>query len=112
MAYITSQPPQVNTNSGNPQLRISNFRLCRKNTLHAFFDVTMPSSMVICGCSLHENSGKWWVGLPGRNYKTPDGKETWAKVVSFSDRPASERFQAVVTPLAREVLAEMQQACA
>jgi hypothetical protein len=83
-------------------LSIKNFKPLEKNTLRGFFDVELPSGMVLCGCTLHESHGKFWVGLPARPYAKPDGSQSWVKIVDFRDKATSYRFQQMIVPLAVE----------
>jgi len=75
-----------------PVATATNFRRFEKNTLKGFFDLELPSGLVLCGCSLHFRE-RLWVGFPGRPYKYQDGNETWAKIVDFSSKEARDRFQ-------------------
>jgi hypothetical protein len=81
-------------------VRVSKFKLCEKNSLRGFFDVALPSGMVVCGCTLHETNGRHWVGLPSKPYPSDDGAQAWAKIVDFVDKETHSRFQQQVTPLA------------
>lgn len=92
---------------------IHNFKPFRKNSLRAFFDVELPSGLTICGCTLHESHGKWWTGLPAKPVASPGNPSAWAepprKIVDFANKPAAASFQSIVTPLARELLDEIEQ---
>lgn len=77
---------------------IRNLKPLRKNTLAGFFDVELPSGLVLCGCTLHEKGDSRWVGLPARPYTDSSGKQTWAKIVDFVDRDRAKRFQEGVLP--------------
>jgi hypothetical protein len=79
-------------------LCIKNFKRFEKNTLRGFFDVELPSGMILCGCSLHEKEGKRWIGLPAKQYSKPDGAQSWVKIVDFADREKARQFQDIVLP--------------
>lgn len=84
----------------------TNFRSYTKNTLRAFFDLQLPSGMILRGCTLHISHGKHWVGMPARSYENTAGATTWTPVVDFRDKATQDRFQreavAVVLAVARE----------
>jgi hypothetical protein len=88
-------------------LSIKNFKSLEKNTLRAFFDVELPSGMVLCGCTLHEREGKRWIGLPAKPYTKPDGSQSWTKIVDFADGTRARQFQDLVLPA---VVAAFEQA--
>ena len=74
-------------------MRATNFRRCRKNTLIGFFDLVLPSGLILRGCALHLSHGRHWVGLPAKPYTDASGAATWAAVVDFSDQATRARFQ-------------------
>lgn len=80
-----------------------------KNTLRGFFDLALPSGMVLRGCTLLVKGDHTWVGLPGRRYVDADGVETWANVIDFSDRVAKDQFQRIALQAAQEVFPEAPQ---
>jgi hypothetical protein len=82
--------------------QILNFRAFEKNTL--------PSGMVLCGCTLHEKEGKRWIGLPAKPYTKDDGSQSWAKIVDFIDRDKAKRFQELVLPAAVAALEQTREA--
>ncbi len=79
-----------------------NARRHEKNTLKEFFDLALPSGMIVKGCSLHTKGRRAWVGLPGRPYVDSAGVETWANIIDFRDRTARDRFQKIALEAARE----------
>jgi hypothetical protein len=66
-----------------------------KNTLRGFFDLRLPSGIIVKGCTVHVKGSHAWVGLPGRSYKDASGIETWANIIEFADKDCSRRFQAI-----------------
>jgi hypothetical protein len=83
-----------------PQPIILNFKPFEKNTLRGFFDLELPSGMILAGCALHLKNDQWWVGLPSKPYTAADGTQSWTKIVDFRDAKTRNRFQETVTPLA------------
>ena len=55
---------------------ILNFKPFQKNTLQAFFDVELPSGMILCGCALHQKGEHFWIGLPARSSRTNSGAQS------------------------------------
>jgi hypothetical protein len=78
--------------------QILNFRAFEKNSLRGFFDIALPSGMVLCGCTLHEKEGKRWIGLPAKPYTKDDGSQSWVRVIDFVDRETGRKFQQSVLP--------------
>jgi hypothetical protein len=79
-------------------LAIKNLKRLEKNTLRAFFDVELPSGLILCGCTLHEKEAKRWIGLPAKPYTKDDGSQSWAKIVDFTTRDKAQQFQESVLP--------------
>jgi hypothetical protein len=80
-----------------------NARRHEKNTLKGFFDLVLPSGMIVKGCTLHVAGHRAWIGLPGRPYTDASGAETWANIIDFRDRMAKERFHKIALDAAAEV---------
>jgi hypothetical protein len=78
------------------------FKIDRKGSKLATFDLVLPSGMILRGCTLMESSGRRWVGLPARSYKKSDGSDAWFQVVDFADRSSRERFAAAALAAALE----------
>jgi hypothetical protein len=70
-------------------------RRVEKNTLRGFFDLRLPSGLVLRGCSLHLSHGRWWVGMPSQSYTNRDGAQAWSPIVDFTDARSRKRFQEV-----------------
>jgi len=87
---------------------ILNFKLLEKNTLRGFFDIELPSGLILRGCTLHTKNDRWWIGLPGKPYTKPDGSQSWSKVLDFRDKLTLDRFQRTITPLARAAYEQSQ----
>jgi hypothetical protein len=69
-----------------------NWKEHTRNTLKGFFDLELPSGLIIHDCMLHEKNGKRWVGLPARPYQK-DGKTEYARILGFDSAEAHARFQ-------------------
>jgi hypothetical protein len=89
------------------QPSIRNFKRFEKNTLRAFFDVELPSGMILCGCTLHEKGDSPWVGLPAKPYTKDDGSQSWVKIVDFANSAKAAQFRDLVMPA---VMAKMERA--
>jgi hypothetical protein len=85
---------------------IKNLKPFEKNTLRAFFDVELPSGMVLCGCTLHEKEGRRWIGLPAKPYTKDDGSQSWVKIVDFAGRDKAAQFRDLVLPAVLAVMSE------
>jgi hypothetical protein len=84
-----------------PAAKATNLRKFEKNTLRAFFDLELPSGLIIRGCALHFRE-RWWVCFPGRPYKGQDGNETWANIIDSRDKETRDRFQKIALAAALE----------
>ena len=78
------------------KVQISDFRPLSKHTLKGVFTLRLPSGMIIHGCMLHESNGARWIGLPGKPYTDSSGKQTFSKILEFSDRATADRFRDAV----------------
>jgi hypothetical protein len=88
---------------------ILNLKPSSKGTaLVAFFDVLLPSGMMINACSLHQKDGHYWIGTPGQSFVRKDGSRGWNPIVSFGDEKTENKFQDLVTPFAVRALEEKQ----
>jgi hypothetical protein len=72
-------------------------RRVEKNSLKGFFDLRLPSGLVLRSCSLHLSHGRWWVGTPAQSYTNSDGAQKWSAVVDFADARTRKRFQEVAS---------------
>jgi hypothetical protein len=79
---------------------VLNFKALDRNSLRGFFDVELPSGLILVGCQLHESHGKYWVGMPARPWTKPDGTQSYVKIVDFVDKATAARFQQTIAPLA------------
>lgn len=79
-------------NSTTHEIKITNYREFKKNTLEAFFDAELPSGLVFRGLMLHAKNDSRWVSLPSREY-LKDGQKQFAKFIEFRDRETADRFR-------------------
>jgi len=87
---------------------VKDFRLYSKGSLLGFFDLELPSGMIVAGCQLHATNNRFWIGLPARSYTNAQGEAAWCRIIDFVDKETRGRFQGLVVPLARAALAEAQ----
>jgi hypothetical protein len=92
---------QIAGNQRGPQARILAFKPFEKNTLRGFFDLELPSGLILAGCTLHKKDDKYWVGLPAKPYTAADGTQSWTKIADFRDAKTRNKFQESIAPLAR-----------
>lgn len=80
-----------------------NFRPYTKNTLRGFFDLQLPSGMILKGCTLHQKSenDRWWTGLPAKEFRKEDGSTGYANIIDFVDKQTAFRFGDAATEAAR-----------
>lgn len=81
----------------------ANWRPRQVNTLQGFVDLELPSGLTLHDCTLHEQLGARWIGLPARPQLATDGtarrdpktgKTLYTPVVEIRDKAARGRFQA------------------
>ncbi len=94
--------------SSHNSMRAVNFKKFEKNTLRGFFDLELPSRMIIRGCTLHQKGDRQWVGMPGKPIKAKDGTDTWANVVDFADKEAKYRFDDLAVAAALAAVGEAE----
>jgi DNA-binding cell septation regulator SpoVG len=83
-------------------MKISNWRPSQRDGARlGSFDVTLPSGMMLCGCSLVNGEHGLFVGLPQREYMQGDTKK-YAATVKIEDRDKRAKFDALVIQALRE----------
>ena len=62
------------------------------------FDLTMPSGMIIRGCSLVSgDQGKSdFVGLPQQTWTDRNGEKKYSPIIEFTDKSIREKFNVAV----------------
>jgi hypothetical protein len=66
-----------------------------KGTLRGWFVLTLPSGMVIHGCSLHvkTETGARWIGLPQQKVVKAGGEVAYVTILEFTSRATADRFR-------------------
>src|SRR5882672_8953873 len=72
---------------------ISGWNPYTKNTLQGFFTLTMPSGMVLHGCTFHRKNDSRWIGVPSQKFTKADGSVGYTPIVEFATDDAQRRFQ-------------------
>jgi hypothetical protein len=87
--------PQTSTdrNAFSTAFSIADRKPYEKKTLKAFFSLTLPSGLILHGCTYHAKNSARWVGVPARQFKKESGETSWAPLVEFRDDAARKRFQ-------------------
>jgi hypothetical protein len=81
-------------------MRASGWRSVLSGSLQGFFDLQLPSGLVLNGCMLHERDGNRWVGLPGKaqiedgrqRLDPKTGRPAYTPVVEIPDRAVRDKF--------------------
>jgi hypothetical protein len=92
-----------------PRMKLLEWRPMRKNTLHGFAVVELPSGLVVRDISLHQKAGKWWASLPSRPVLDAEGKHVsnhaghrqYSALLGWRDRNLADRFSAALIELVR-----------
>jgi hypothetical protein len=89
----------------------TNFKHYTKNTLLGFFDLELPSGMILRGCTLHHKSDldRWWVSLPSKDFKKDDGTTGYSAIVEFKEKEKQYKFNDAATAAAREAFEKTPQ---
>lgn len=74
-------------------LLITNLRNLEKGSLLGFFDVELPSGMILRDCALLAKNGRRWIDLPSQKVTGKDGKTTYKRLVEFSTRELADKFR-------------------
>ena len=100
-----SAEPSVSTptSAKDGTIHISDWKPFERGALRGFFDVLLPSGLILHGCSLAEKDGKRWVNPPQRQIKNGE-KTRYEKTVSFVDRETSDKFNKAVVAALDEFL--------
>lgn len=91
-----------------PAITASDFKPRSKNTLMGFVTLTLPSGLMIHGCTIHRKNESRWVSLPAREYTKEDGTRSWVPVIEFATDDARKRFQAEAIKAVEPLLGERQ----
>lgn len=83
---------------------ITNAKLLQRGTLIGSFDLEMPSGLIVRGAMLFEKDSKRWVNFPSKEWTKNDGTKGYFPLLEFASREISDKFQALVRPLAEKAL--------
>ena len=83
---------------------VKNIRKVDRGSLVGYFDLYLPSGMVLVGCSLIDKDGSRFIGLPQREFLKWDGSKGYQRLVEIPDSEVREKFQRIVLPLAEKAL--------
>jgi hypothetical protein len=78
--------------------QILNFRAFEKNTLRGFFDLQLPSGIILRGCTFHVKGERRWIGFPAKPVTKPDGTQSWVNIVDFVDNKTKYLLQDMALP--------------
>jgi hypothetical protein len=78
---------------GHREISVSDWKAYQKNTLLGFLPLTLPSRLLLHNCSLHQENGARWIGLPSRQYTKGDGSTSFMPLIDFTTKEARQRFQ-------------------
>lgn len=78
------------------KLAVSNFKPFAKGSLVGFFDVELPSGLILRECSLYSKDGKRWINPPSRKFTGKDGETKYQRMVDFASGKAANQFRDAV----------------
>jgi thiosulfate reductase cytochrome b subunit len=77
-----------------------------KNTLRGFFDLELPSGLIIHGCTLHVKGDSKWVGLPAQKVVRAGGEVGYVAILEFTNHATADRFRDLAIDALRELGAQ------
>jgi hypothetical protein len=83
---------------------VTSAKQLRKGTLLGFFDLEMPSGLIVRGAMLFEKNGKRWIGFPSKEWVKSDGTKGYMPLLEFADRAIADKFQFQVLPAVEKAL--------
>jgi hypothetical protein len=83
-------------NKPAPAIHVGNWRPCGKGTLVAFFDIYLPSGLILRHAMYHEQGSARWIQCASREWLDPRGVRQFAPLIEFATRDCSERFKTQV----------------
>ena len=98
----------ASTDRAKPGIIASNFKPFAKNTLVGFITLTLPSGLMIHGCTIHRKNDSRWISLPAREYTKEDNTKSWVPIIEFATDDARKRFQAEAIKAVEPLLGERQ----
>lgn len=88
----------------NSRFLASDWNPLEKATLLGFFTLTLPSGLVLKGCTYHKGHGSHWVSLPAQTYKDKNGDIAYTSIIDFASREVRARFQKQALSAIEELL--------
>ena len=85
--------PRHATCAGRVEFEVSNWKPYPKNTLQAFLSLTLPSGLMLHGCSYHRKNDARWIGVPSQKFTKADGSVSYSPIIEFVADDAYRRFQ-------------------
>ena len=79
--------------TGRIGLEVLDWKAHEKNTLQAFLSLSLPSGMILHGCSYHRRNDSRWIGVPSNKFTKADGSVSYTPIVEFTTDDAHRRFQ-------------------
>src|ERR1035437_3858056 len=71
----------------------SDWKPYERNTLRGFFDLELPSGLIIHGCTLHVKGDSKWVGLPAQKVVRAGGEVGYVAILEFTSRATADKFR-------------------
>jgi hypothetical protein len=96
---MTPGPPRP----AGQHFALSNPKRLDRGTLVGSFDLEMPSGLVVRGAMLFEKGARRWVSFPAKEWTKQDGSKGYYPLLEFASRDISDKFQALVVPLAENL---------
>jgi hypothetical protein len=79
---------------------VSNPKPMRKGTLIGFFDLEMPSGLIVRGVMLFEKNDRRWCSFPSKEFTKQDGSKGYSPLLEWTSKEVGYEWQDEVTPLA------------
>jgi hypothetical protein len=87
------------------QFIASDWKPYSKNTLQGFFNLTLPSGLIIRECSYHERDSKSWVAMPAKPWVKQDGSTSYVTILEFVDKQTQYEFGCLAVAAIEQLLA-------
>lgn len=81
---------------------VTNAKSMRKGTLIGFFDLEMPSGLIVRGVMLFEKNERRWCNLPSKEFTKQDGGKGYSPLLEWASKEVDYAFRDEVTPLAEK----------
>jgi hypothetical protein len=84
---------------------VSNPKPMRKGTLLGFFDLEMPSGLIVRGVMLFEKNDRRWCSFPSKEFSKQDGSKGYSPLLEWASKETGYDWQDEVRPLAEQAFA-------